>query len=414
MFLQAPSKTNQPRVSRPGQNHVQNTARPGAHGAGAGLPLFLQKSPDSGGQSHSGPNPTGLGAAIHRSRQGGSALPDQTRQRFESSLGADLSAVRVHNEPQHHLLAKSLHARAMTIGSDILFSRGRYTPGSREGDRLLAHELTHVIQQSSGNVPGERIEPGLSLGVPDSSPEQDADRVADMLMAGRDLGAIPGQVGQGRLLPAGGQSSEAVVQRDEEDEEQGFDVSLLPPELSYRTGPFGISADTSAAQLSLFSDEGRASLGYEYGGDIFYGASMGDFRTRFGLNPQTGVGSMSLGGSHGGFRYGLSGSTAGTFGLNLGYGAPLLPMPSVLGQQAGAAWEGATAVGGAIPEFASNPMEAYEAYRDQFGAMGAFGQSLSRIYGQQGQGGLPFGAGLSLSYNPEQRWVLSAGLQGSF
>jgi hypothetical protein len=46
--------------------------------------------------------------------------------------------------------------------------------------------------------------------------------------------------------------------------------------------------------------------------------------------------------------------------------------------------------------------------------MGTFGRSLGRLYGQQGQGGLPFGAGLTLSYNPEQRWVIGAGVQGSF
>lgn len=387
---------------------------PQSHAAKAGMPVYLQTGSDQGTYKSGSPY-SGLGAAIGHARQSGSGLPDHARHHFESALGTDLTAVRVHTGTQHNQIARSLKAKALTTGSDIFFGQGYYRPGTRDGDRLLAHELAHVVQQSSGDVPaGGQIEPGLTMGEAKDAHEQEADQVADSLVSGREPGALPGQGGQEGLPPAGREVSGAVIQRDEEEEEQGFDYSVLPPELSYRTGPFGISADTSSARLNLFSDQGRASLGYQYGGDIFYGASLGDFRTRFGVNPQTGVGSMSLGGSHGDFRYGLRGSTAGTFGLSLGYGAPLLPMPGVLGQQAGAAWEGASAVGGAVPEFASDPMAAYEAYRDQIGAMGAFGRSLSRIYGQQGEGGLPFGAGLTLSYNPEQEWVLGAGIQGSF
>ncbi len=60
-------------------------------------------------------------------------------------------------------------------------------------------------------------------------------------------------------------------------------------------------------------------------------------------------------------------------------------------------------------------MVAYEANQANIGAVGAFGSSLGQIYGQQeGDGGMPFGAGLSISYNPEQQWVLGAGMQGSF
>ena len=384
-------------------------------GATAGVPMFLQRNSESTGHSQSKQVNTSLAASIRHSRQGGNVLPYHTRRLFESVFGSDLSTVRVHNETRHNHVAKSLNAKAFTMGSDIFFGQGHYRPGSRDGDRLLAHELTHVMQQSSGRVrTTSQAEPGIQTGEANDPHEQEADRVADSFTAGNSLSPPAKRNGIYSSAPVSSGSSDAVIQRDEEDEQQGFNYHLLPPSLAYRHGPFGVSADTSAAQLSYFTDEGRANLGYQYGGDIFYGANMGGFRTRFGVNPQTGVGSMSLGGSHGGFRYGLSGNTAGTFGLNLGYGAPLLPMPNVLGQQAGAAWQGASAIGGAIPDFVSDPMAAYEANRQHVGAVGTFGRSLGRLYGQQGQGGLPFGAGLTLSYNPEQRWVFGAGVQGSF
>ena len=383
-------------------------------GAEAGVPMFLQRNSDSAGHSQGRQRHSGLGAAIKHSRHGGSVLPHHSRRRFETAFGSDLSAVRVHTGAQHNHVTKSLNAKAFTVGSDIFFGHGYYKPGSQDGDRLLAHELTHVMQQTSGHVQARQVESGVQMGEADDAHEQQADRVADSLMAAGNTDSVPVRNGVYSSPPVGSGSSGIVIQRDEDDEQQGFNYNLLPPSLAYRYGPFGMSADTSAAQLSYFSDEGRANLGYQYGGDIFYGASVGDFRTRLGVNPQTGVGSMSLGGSHGGFRYGLSGNTAGNIGLNLGYGAPLLPMPYMLGQQSAAAWQGATAVGAAIPDFVSDPMAAYGANREHIGAMSTFGRSLGQIYGQQGEGGLPFGAGLSISYNPEQRWVIGAGVQGSF
>lgn len=411
MFLQT-SKTNRPLNYQEAQTYIHNKSLPHQE-AKAGVPIYLQRSSSLKDHPSNAKQP-GLKAALESSLQSGSALPDQTRQRFQSAFGADLSTVRIHQDPRHNLIAKSLKAKAFTFGSDIFFGPGFYRPGTQEGDRLLAHELTHVLQQQTGRVQGTQIEPGLFMGQSGDGHEQEADLVSTGLMFGKDPGWRHESNALTAPAPAVSNRAGALIQQNEEDEEQGSDYSLLPPAFSYRTGPFGISADTSAARLNLFSDQARSSLGYKYGGDIFYGLNLGNFKTRIGVNPQTGVGSLNLGGSHGGFRYGLQGSTAGSFGLSLGYGAPLLPMPSALGQQAGAAWEGATAVGGAFQDFASDPMASYEAYRDQIGAMGAFGRSLGRIYSQQGEDGLPFGFGLNVSYNPEQRWVLGAGIQGSF
>jgi hypothetical protein len=374
-------------------------------GSKPGVPLFLQKSNDATG-SKKPSHKNVISRAIQQTRHRGSSLSAHSKRGFESTLGHDLSQVRVHHGEQHNRLAHSLHAKAFTVGSDIFFGKGHYRPGTRDGDRLLAHELTHVVQQASGNLQAKQLEPGLQVGETNDRYEQEADRVADSFV---NQGSVNSK--QNSIYSRSVSSGE-VIQLDEEDE-QGFNYNVVPPALSYRRGGFGMSADTSAAQLSYFNDEGRANMGYQYGGDIFYGTNFNGFQNRFGLNPQTGVGSMSFGGSQEGFRFGLNANTAGSAGLSLGYGAPLLPMPMMLGEQVGAAWQGANTIGGAIPGFASDPIGAYGANSEHIGAMGAFGGSMGRLYDQQEQGGVQLGAGLIFAVKPGE-YVFGAGLQGSF
>jgi hypothetical protein len=70
---------------------------------------------------------------------------------FEPRFGKDFSQVRLHTDPQAAASAKSLNASAYTIGTDIAFASGHYAPGTDSGKRLLAHELTHVVQQNPGS-----------------------------------------------------------------------------------------------------------------------------------------------------------------------------------------------------------------------------------------------------------------------
>ena len=83
---------------------------------------------------------------------GGSVLPPSTRTFMESRFGQDFSGVRVHDGAQADTLSQQVNARAFTVGQDIFFGRSEYAPSSSEGQRLLAHELTHVVQQSSGRL----------------------------------------------------------------------------------------------------------------------------------------------------------------------------------------------------------------------------------------------------------------------
>jgi hypothetical protein len=90
--------------------------------------------------------------AIRRSAGRGRPLDDDVRGRMEQSFGANFSDVRVHADRTADLINRRIQAAAFTTGSDIYFSAGRYNPSSRGGQELLAHELTHVVQQGAGSV----------------------------------------------------------------------------------------------------------------------------------------------------------------------------------------------------------------------------------------------------------------------
>lgn len=79
----------------------------------------------------------------------GSALPSTLQRRYESMLGADLTAVRVHDNPEAHGFARSIGAKAAALGSDIYFGRGRFDPATAEGQHLLAHEVAHTLQRDA-------------------------------------------------------------------------------------------------------------------------------------------------------------------------------------------------------------------------------------------------------------------------
>lgn len=91
-----------------------------------------------------GPVPS---ARIDRMRGGGQQLASGARRFFEARMGADFSDVRVHTSADAQQAAKALNARAFTTGRDVVFGPGEYAPGTHRGAELLAHELTHVIQQ---------------------------------------------------------------------------------------------------------------------------------------------------------------------------------------------------------------------------------------------------------------------------
>ena len=88
--------------------------------------------------------------SLNQAKGGGSSLDKAFREKVEPEMGADFSDVKVHSGSEADKLSKEIQAKAFTTGQDIFFRQGEYEPGSRGGQELLAHELTHVIQQNQG------------------------------------------------------------------------------------------------------------------------------------------------------------------------------------------------------------------------------------------------------------------------
>lgn len=113
----------------------------------------------------------------------GQPLDASTRAFMEPRFGHDFSGVRVHTGPRADESARAVNAAAYTFGEDIVFKSPMFRPADPVGRRLLAHELTHVVQQGNG---GGASDGELSIGAADSSLEAEADRVAAGIMSNND------------------------------------------------------------------------------------------------------------------------------------------------------------------------------------------------------------------------------------
>lgn len=108
-------------------------------------------------------------------RGGGRPLEPSVRQTMEDHLGAPLGTVRVHVDARS---TESVQAKAYTVGEDIVVHPRHFTPSSRSGRQLLAHEAVHIHQQRSGPVAGTPVAGGISLSDPSDRFEQEAETVA--------------------------------------------------------------------------------------------------------------------------------------------------------------------------------------------------------------------------------------------
>ncbi|HEY9835147.1 MAG TPA: DUF4157 domain-containing protein, partial [Stenomitos sp.] len=114
---------------------------------------MVQRKSDVGGMDAT----PDLEASIQQAKGGGQPLSDNIREPMEKAFGADFSGVKVHTDTTSDQLNQSIQAKAFTTEHDIFFRQGAYDPDSRGGQELLAHELTHVVQQNTGVV--QRMKP---------------------------------------------------------------------------------------------------------------------------------------------------------------------------------------------------------------------------------------------------------------
>lgn len=100
-------------------------------------------------ENNNGASPTNTNGLLKQSRGKGSPLSNKVKSEMEHGFGADFSKVKVHTNQQAITLSKSLGAQAFTLGNDIYFNKGKYNPETNKGKHLLAHELTHTVQQGA-------------------------------------------------------------------------------------------------------------------------------------------------------------------------------------------------------------------------------------------------------------------------
>lgn len=103
---------------------------------------------------------------------GGDHLPESTRSFMETRFGADFSNVRIHSDGAAARMSSTLEAQAFTAGNHIYFGAGRYVPESEEGRHLLAHELTHTLQQGSASAATRSLQRKLKLTGTDDATRQ--------------------------------------------------------------------------------------------------------------------------------------------------------------------------------------------------------------------------------------------------
>ena len=139
-------------------------------------------------------------------------LDPALRARAEAALGEDLGRVRLGRGPAAHAQAAELGARAFTIGADVYFARGEGAPGTEEGERLLLHELAHVVQQRGTGAAS-------------------ADRAA--LEAEADAAATPARGGRAQKQEKGKTAPPTIARH-------GAEITAVPPQGTITGGGFSI------------------------------------------------------------------------------------------------------------------------------------------------------------------------------
>ncbi|HMH34100.1 MAG TPA: DUF4157 domain-containing protein, partial [Puia sp.] len=124
--------------------------------------------------------PSSVENSLSSGRGKGNPLPENIQHSMGSAMGADLSGVRIHQDQSAADMSSALEAQAFTHGRDIYFNQGKYNPSSKDGQHLLAHELTHTVQQGASaqrkliqRAPDPKPNPTANTGSPPPYPSFD-------------------------------------------------------------------------------------------------------------------------------------------------------------------------------------------------------------------------------------------------
>ena len=164
-------------------------------------------------RSGQGPSPVDDDTAglINNRRGSGSTLDDGIANKAGTVMGQDFSGVNVHTDSTADNLSRNLGAVAFTTGNDIFFRSGAYNPKSSDGQKLISHELTHVVQQGAS---APAVQSKMTVNDPNDQYEKEADSVAEQVMSKPDDLAVQQQEAE---MPEE-EIQEKAVQRQEEEE----------------------------------------------------------------------------------------------------------------------------------------------------------------------------------------------------
>ena len=205
-------------------------------------------------------------ARLNARRGGGSSLAREVRAFMEPRFGADFGGVRLHTDGEAAQISQSLGAQAFTHGKDIYFGQDRYSPGSNEGKRLLAHELTHVVQQNGATV--RREEEGAGGGEEETEQEGSVPNIElgpeEAPWGGPEEGADASRGGRSTVTPPASTSEAAQ-----------------PGNLTIDVGDVGLGFSSAETQLDGVSKDS------EYSTTAVDTVSVGT--VPFEFNPQSGA-----------------------------------------------------------------------------------------------------------------------------
>jgi Domain of unknown function (DUF4157) len=183
-------------------------------------------------------------------------VPLQTRALLEPLFGHNFQDVRVYSDDHAGRGAQSLHAKAFTVGQDIAFAPGRYEPNTPQGQRLLAHELAHTVQQRGASTFPNTSTHSLEVSRPSDAHERNANAMVSSLGHGR------------AAMPAAHSSGLAIQCEDASEPEIGYSLDPSDPNahvnMPVGDGTASAVVDTSGAGLNLQMPDLSAQAGYDW------------------------------------------------------------------------------------------------------------------------------------------------------
>ena len=267
-----------------------------AHALGDALRgVSVQRETDGGARGQRDANGVAGDAeqAVDAARgSSGSPLRGDVRERFESSLGADLSGVRVHTGAESQAASAAVGAKAYTVGNDIHFGAGQYQPDDPFGMHLIAHEVAHTVQQSGG---AQRRQHKLAVSTPGDAAEVEADRAADAMVSGAPTSVgsvVPSLAREPAATPAAPAAPATSAPMTEDDktkakrpklEGQTISAGVLPE----FGGNLGFSwKEGATGKLGFSGQKEKKIFDQDYGKQIPLGASglVGELKGKVGVS----------------------------------------------------------------------------------------------------------------------------------